>query len=79
MERDDTTKGTWPQYVIRVKGHLDARWVTWFDGTTLRNEADGTTAICGPVVDQAALHGLLQKLRYVGVPLISLTQVQPDH
>jgi hypothetical protein len=66
------------QYEIRVKGHLAARWSAWFDGLSLTNEPDGTTAIRGPVVDQAALHGLLQKLRDVGLPLVSLTELPPD-
>jgi hypothetical protein len=66
-------------YEIRLKGHLDSRWAAWFDGLALTNESDGTTVIQGPVVDQAALHGLLQKLRDVGIPLLSLTQIQPDH
>jgi len=48
-------------YEIRLKGHLDARWSVWFDGLALSNESDGTTVIQGPVIDQAALHGLLQK------------------
>ncbi len=62
------------EYEIRVKGHLDARWSAWFDGLSLTINSDGTTAISGPVADQAALHGLLQKLRDVGMPLISITQ-----
>jgi len=63
-------------YEIRVKGHLTPRWSAWFDGLTVETDAaDGTTAIRGPVVDQAALHGLLQKLRDVGIPLLSLTQL----
>jgi hypothetical protein len=66
-------------YVILVKGHLDARWATWFDGMRLTNEDNGTTTIAGPVVDQAALHGLLQRLRDVGIPLISLSLAEPDH
>jgi hypothetical protein len=66
------------QYEIRVQGHLGPRWAGWFDGLTLRNEDDGTAVLRGPVVDQAALHGLLQKLRDVGLPLVSLTQVPPD-
>jgi hypothetical protein len=89
MKADDSTKdaitGTSaadpigpPQYNIRVKGHLDARWSAWFDGLSLTNESDGTTTIAGPVVDQAALHGLLQTLRDVGMPLISITQVSRD-
>ena len=62
-------------YEIGPKGHLDSRWTAWFDGLSLSNEIDGTATISGPVVDQAALHGLLQKVRHIGVPLISVTQV----
>jgi hypothetical protein len=65
-------------YEIRVKGRLDSRWSAWFDGMSLTAESDGTTNIHGPVVDQAALHGLLHKLRDVGLPLISVTQVEPS-
>ena len=66
------------QYEIRVKGHLGSRWSAWFDGLSLTAQDDGTTVISGPVVDQAALHGLLQKLRDVGIALVALTQVPPD-
>jgi hypothetical protein len=66
------------QYEIRVDGHLGARWAAWFDGLAITGEGDGTTVLRGPVADQAALHGLLQKLRDVGIPLISLRQV-PTH
>lgn len=66
------------RYEIRLKGHLDSRWATWFDGLTLTNCSDGTTTINGLVVDQSALHGLLQKVRDVGLPLISVTSVEPD-
>jgi hypothetical protein len=66
------------RYEIRLKGHLDTRWAAWFDGLSLTNESDGTTLIHGPVADQAALHGLLQKVRDVGLPLVSVTQVEPD-
>ncbi len=66
-----------PHYDIRVKGHLDARWAARFDGLRLTNEQDGTTLIHGPIVDQAALHGVLQTLRDIGLPLVSVTQVQP--
>ena len=66
------------RYEIRVKGHLDSRWAAWFDGLTLTHESDGTTVFDGPVADQAALHGLLQKVRDVGLPLVSVTQVEPD-
>jgi hypothetical protein len=66
------------RYEIRVKGHLDRRWAAWFDGMTLTNENDGTTSIHGPVIDQAALHGLLHRLRDTGLPLISVTQLDRD-
>ena len=65
-------------YEIRLKGHLDARWAAWFDGLSLTNDSDGTTTISGQVVDQAALHGLHQKVRDVGLPLVSVTPVDPD-
>jgi hypothetical protein len=65
-------------YEIRLQGHLEARWAAWFDGLTLTSSSDGTTTIHGPVVDQAALHGLLQKVRDLGLPLVSLTRVDSD-
>jgi len=65
-------------YEIRLQGRLDQRWSVWFDGLTLTTDADGTTALRGPVADQAALHGQLQILRDLGLRLISLTQVEPD-
>jgi hypothetical protein len=67
------------RYEIRVEGHLGARWAAWFDGLTLTQGSDGTTIIHGPVADQAALHGLLQKIRDLGVPLISVNHVAPGH
>jgi hypothetical protein len=66
------------RYEIRLKGHLDGRWATWFDGLSLRLEGDGTTVIHGLVADQSALHGLLQKVRDTGLPLISVICVEPD-
>jgi len=66
------------QYEIRVAGHLDSRWAAWFDGLSLTRTDDGATVIRGPIVDQAALHGVLQKLRDLGVPLISLTQLRTE-
>ena len=72
-----TGDATNQRYEIRVNGHLEPRWAAWFDGLNVTNEDDGTTVISGPVVDQAALHGLLQKLRNIGIPLISLTELPP--
>jgi hypothetical protein len=69
--------GSSPRYEIRVKGRIAACWSAWFDGLDVVASADGTTVISGPVVDQAALHGLLQKVRDVGIPLLSLTEL-PD-
>ena len=66
-------------YRIRVKGHLAPRWATRFDGMTLTQQDDGTTLIQGLVVDQAALHGLLQHVRDTGLPLVSVAQTnEPD-
>ncbi len=64
-------------YEIRLKGHLDDRWGAWFGGLTLTREDNGETLLTGPVVDQAALHGLLRKVRDLGMPLISVMRVQP--
>ena len=62
-------------YEIHLRGRLDQRWASWFDGMTVSTGADGTTLIRGPVADQAALHGLLARLRDLGLPLLSVTQV----
>ena len=66
-----------PRYEIRVSGHLGSRWAAWFDGLSLTAEDDGVTLISGPVIDQAALHGLLAKLRDLGLPLVSLVRLLP--
>lgn len=63
-------------YEIRLKGHLGARWAAWFDGLSLTRDSDGTTVIHGTIADQAALHGLLQKVRDTGLPLVSVTRVE---
>jgi hypothetical protein len=65
-------------YEIRLAGHLDQRWAEWFDGLTLTHQSDGATVLHGPVVDQAALHGLLQRVRDLGLPLVSVAQVAPE-
>jgi hypothetical protein len=65
-------------YEIRIKGHLDRRWAEWFEGMVITPEDDGETLLVGPVADQAALHGLLRKVRDLGLPLISVTRAQTD-
>ncbi|MDX6371792.1 MAG: hypothetical protein QOD98_780 [Nocardioidaceae bacterium] len=65
-------------YEIQLRGRLDQRWASWFDGMTVSTAADGTTVIRGQVMDQAALHGLLARLRDLGLPLLSVTQVPPE-
>lgn len=67
---------TW-LYEIRVKGHLDNRWAHWFGGLTITLEDNGDTLLTGPVVDQAALFGLLKKVRDTGVPLLSVNRIEP--
>jgi len=66
--------GVGESYEIRVKGHLDVRWADWFDGLILAQESDGTTVLRGSVVDQAALHGVLGKVRDLGLPLIAVNR-----
>ena len=66
------------RYEIRLTGHLDARWTAWFDGLTVSHPSDGITVISGPVTDQAALHGLLQRVRDLGLPLVSVRQLEAD-
>jgi hypothetical protein len=64
-------------YQIRVKGHLGPRWTEWFGDVTITLEEGGETLLTCPVVDQAALHGLLRKVRDLGMPLISAVRVKP--
>jgi hypothetical protein len=63
-------------YQIRIKGHLDQGWSDWFEGLTIASDDNGDTLVSGPVVDQAALHGLLKKVRDLGMPLLSVTCVE---
>jgi hypothetical protein len=65
-------------YEIRLKGHLDQGWTDWFEGLVITLEDNGDTLITGPVVDQAALHGLLKKVRDLGMPLLSVDRLKPD-
>ena len=64
-------------YQIRLKGHLGSQWTDWFEGLTITLEDSGDTLLTGPVVDQAALHGLLKKVRDLGMPLVSVCPVEP--
>ena len=64
-------------YEIRLKGHLEDRWNDWFDGLTITLEENGDTLLTGPVIDQAALHGILKKVRDLGIPLVSVSPVEP--
>ena len=78
------SKNTTPQpeplqpavYQIRIKGQLDNQWADWFGGLTITLEDNGETLLTGPVIDQAALHGLLKKVRDLGMPLVSVNRVQ---
>lgn len=66
------------RYEIRLAGHFDSKWSDWFEGFTLTNKADGSTALRGPVMDQAALHGLLRRVGDLGVTLISINILDDD-
>ena len=65
-------------YELRVQGGLDGRWSAWFEGLQVSSDDHGVTTIAGPVADQAALHGLLAKVRDLGLPLLSVRQLDPD-
>ena len=65
-------------YQITIKGHLDTHWSAWFEHMTISNEADGTAVLHGPLPDQAALHGILIKIRDLGLPLLAVTTVATD-
>jgi len=64
-------------YQIRIKGHLGSQWTDWFGGLTITLEVNGDTLLTGPVIDQAALHGLLKKVRDLGMPLVSVSPLEP--
>jgi hypothetical protein len=65
------------RYEIRLQGHLDDGWIGWFGGLTLTREDNGTTLLAGPVGDQAALYGVLRKVRDLGLPLLAVRRVEP--
>lgn len=73
--QDPTDTPTTAIYAIRLKGHLDERWSRWLGGLTVTQEADGSTRLTGPVVDQAALYGLLRRIRDLGVPLLAVCRL----
>ena len=66
-------------YQIRIEGHLGRQWAAWFGGQTTMLEDNGDTLLTSPVVDQAALYGLLRKVRNLGMPLLSVVRLKPDH
>ena len=66
------------RYEIRIAGRLAPRWAAWFDGMALTTAGDGTTVLAGPVADQAALHGVLARIRDLGLPLVSVTRLDAD-
>ena len=66
------------KYLIRIKGHMDTKWADWFDSLQITHEEDGTTTLCGPIPDQAALHSILRKIRDLNLQLISVEQVNLD-
>jgi len=70
-------KSQHPVYEIRIKGHLGSQWTDWFEGLTITLEEDGDTLLTGPVIDQAALYGLIKKVRDLGLPLVSVNPVEP--
>ena len=74
--RDESSRPT--VYQIRVKGHLGRHWTDWFEGLTIMLEANGDSLLTGPVVDQAALHGVLTKVRDLGLPLVSVIEIESE-
>lgn len=74
----ETTQSHPTSYEIRVAGHLPPQWAEWFDGLTVTPEASGDTLLTGPAIDQAALHGLLKKVRDLGLSLVSVSPVAPE-
>ena len=66
-------------YRIRVGGHLDDRWSDWLEGLVIQRQTDGSTELVGSVIDQAALHGVIARIRDLGLPLLAMERVEPMH
>lgn len=73
---DEQKKNTWESYEIKIQGHLDSEWSEWFYGMTITHEQDGTTTLCGPLPDQTVLHSVLDRLRDMNLPLLSVNQIE---
>jgi hypothetical protein len=78
LNPEKTDPGYPTVYQIRIKGHLGRQWTDWFEGLAITLEEDGDTLVTGPVVDQSALHGLLKKVRDLGMPLLSVNPIEPN-
>jgi len=77
-QNSETDQGQPVIYEIRIEGHLGQQWTDWFEDLSITLEDDGNTLLAGPIVDQAALYGLLKKVRDLGMPLLSVIRVEPD-
>ncbi len=66
-------------YRVHVRGHIDDRWTDWLGGMAIQRQADGTTLLVGPIVDQAALHGVLARIRDLALPLLSVDRITERH
>jgi len=75
---DKQKKNACENYEIKIQGHLDSKWSEWFYGMTITHERDGTTTLCGPLPDQTVLHSVLDRIRDMNLPLISVNKVGSD-
>ena len=75
---DEQQKNTSGIYEIKLQGHLDTKWSEWFYGMTITHEGDGTTSLCGPLPDQIVLHSVLDRIRDMNLPLLSVMQIVSD-
>jgi hypothetical protein len=75
---DEQKKNTFENYEIKIQGHLDTKWSEWFYGMTITHESDGTTTLSGPLPDQIVLHSVLDRIRDMNLPLISVKQIVSD-